>query len=325
MKTMLYTLIRTSLVLTLAVISFNCKKEENNPAGSNTPSGWSQTSFPSLRVNSIASNTAGTLFVGTDSNGVYKSTDVGVTWTQTNNGLTQSHINAAYMDNVAGKLYVGTGAASIFVSPDLGATWQEIDPFASSNADVYSIAVNAKGDIFAGTNLGMVLRTTNGGSLWTALTISTSIPVIYSLAIDTGGTVYAGTSSSIAYSTNNGNSWRRPTTSCSGQNVLALCLSTDGYVWAGTRSQGLHVSADRGGNWSASSFNSGCINAIAMSSSGKLLLGTLSTGVYCSSDKGTACTTFNDGLTDLDVLALCVHPSGKLFAGTKHGVFVVAL
>ena len=200
-------------LLIIMFVSFDCKKNDNNPISTESPASentWSQTSFPALRVNSITTNAVGYIFVGTDSNGIYRSTDVGATWTQINNGLTENHINVVCTAITSGDLYAGTGGAGIFHSTDQGITWKDIDPFSSSNADVYSIAVNGKGDIFAATNLGMVLRTTNGGSLWTALTISTSISTIYSLAIDTAGTIFAGTSSSIAISTNNGNSWKRP-------------------------------------------------------------------------------------------------------------------
>lgn len=163
-----------AMLVLLVLNTSGCKETTTPVEPPASATAWSQTSFPSLRVNAITTNAAGHIFAGTDSNGIYRSTDAGSTWTQMNNGLTQNHINTIAV-NSSGYLYAGTGGAGIFRSTDQGVSWQDVDPFGSGNADVYSIAVNSKGDIFAAMNLmSWVLRSTNGGANWTALTVSSS-------------------------------------------------------------------------------------------------------------------------------------------------------
>src|SRR5262249_20532066 len=139
--------------------------------------------LPTLSINTLAIDPATTgaganLYVGTANNGVWKSTDGGMTWTAVNNGLV-------------------------------------IPPF-TTPADVSALAivpglpVGTAATLYAGGSEG-ILKSTNGGATWTPL-LSTglpSFPEIQALAIDpvNPNNVYAGASQNFFKSTNGGASW----------------------------------------------------------------------------------------------------------------------
>jgi ligand-binding sensor domain-containing protein len=299
------------MMLSMSILFYSCKKDSTDPI-TPTPletNDWNTTSFPAFKVISLYTSKTGYVYVGTDSNGIYRSTDGGSSWHSVNTGIVQLHINSITEDP-SGYLFAGTSGVGIYRSTDQGASWQEVDPFSCGNADTYFIAVNSKGDIFAALNLmGWVLRSTNGGTNWTSLTVASNVFYIYSLAIDTSGKIFAGTSSGIYVSTNNGNSWTKPTTSFSTADILTLCTAANGYVWAGTYDQGMYCSSDRGITWNVTPLSAGRVNVVIYNGT-TLFIGTTAQGVYSSKDNGITISTINDKLTNLNVFSLTIH-AGK--------------
>ena len=71
------------------------------------------------------SNSA-TLYAGTYANGVFKSTNGGVSWTPANNGLTDLTVYSLTIAPAnTSTLYVGTKFGGVFISTDGGGSWQQ--------------------------------------------------------------------------------------------------------------------------------------------------------------------------------------------------------
>ena len=120
----------------------------------------------------------------TNQTGVLKSIDNGISWTRTNNGLTDPTINFLFVDpNNPDLVLAGTEYGGIFRTANGGQTWNQVSP----SAPVSSIISTSTG-IVAGTGRGIELST-DAGISWTLID-ATSSPV---RCIATGnGTIIAG-------------------------------------------------------------------------------------------------------------------------------------
>ena len=71
--------------------------------------------------------TPSTLYAGT-SNGVFKSTDSGESWTRTSNGLTNKHVFTLAIDpHTPTTIYAGARDYGVFKSTDGGMNWTVVN------------------------------------------------------------------------------------------------------------------------------------------------------------------------------------------------------
>lgn len=250
------------------------------------------------------------IYAGTNTYGVYLSTDNGANWTQTslNNQTVYSlAINGNY-------IFAGTTAPAngLYLSTNNGSNWIQTS---LNNRAVLSLAVN--GDhIFAGTgaNNGVYLSTNNGTS-WTQTSLNNRS--VYSMAVN-GNNIFAGTYSNGVYlSTNNGTSWTQ--TSLNNKTPYSLALNGNnifagvGYSGGGS---GVYLSADNTTTWTQTSLNDDDVLALAVS--GNNIFAGAAFGVYVSNDNGANWAQRNEGLSNHDVRAFC-KINNYIFAGTGGG------
>jgi streptogramin lyase/photosystem II stability/assembly factor-like uncharacterized protein len=288
---------------------------------------------------SPADSTDQTIFAGTASGGVYKSTDGGASWTAVNSGLSNLDvqtlaISPAYSTDqtiFAGTAYYG----GVYKSTDGGASWTAVNS-GLSNLDVQTLAISpaysTDQTIFAGTNSAGVFVSTNGGATWTA--VNSGLPpflcvsaLAISPAYSSDQTIFAGNlaSNGIFKSTDGGTSW----TTVNPYEDLSLAISpaysTDQTIFVGTVGSGILKSTDGGASWTAAGL-SGNIRAIVISptySIDQTLFAGDGSGVYKSTNGGASWTAVNSGLTNTDVYALAISPTYNadqtIFAGTYGG------
>jgi photosystem II stability/assembly factor-like uncharacterized protein len=105
-----------------------------------------------------------TMFAGTQSFGVYKSTDDGVSYAPANTGITNRAIRCIALQPGSNTVaYAGTMSNGLFKTTN-GGTWSPLATFPETNALV--IAVNpAATRVFAGTRSGIYVSP-DGGSAW---------------------------------------------------------------------------------------------------------------------------------------------------------------
>ena len=145
------------------------------------------------------------LFAGTNW-GVYKSTDIGETWTEVNNGLVdigeQPRWNLIW--NLANNpqndyIFAATGK-TIFISKDNGNSWSKTGlTDAQLLAYWKGIAINNHGTLFAAAwtrnitlQTGIYYSEDNGDS-WSKVDKGLALPKPYSITIDPDGYLYVGT------------------------------------------------------------------------------------------------------------------------------------
>ncbi|MBU1139601.1 MAG: glycoside hydrolase, partial [Proteobacteria bacterium] len=214
-----------------------------------------------------------TLYCSNNSTGgIYKSTDNGITWNSSSNGLPS----------------MAMGSLTLY-------------------DEVYSLAQGGNGRIYAGLESGEVYYSDNQGVLWNATTVLPGIGSrVCSIAAGAGGLVYVGTEGDGVYkSIDGGTSWSPknnglPVSANVSGNGLLLD-STSGDLFLPLVTDKVYRSSDGGDSWVPADPEIGCGSAALAMDSTKNLFGVFCHGaVYKSSDKGNSWTDMSDGLGAMD-------------------------
>jgi hypothetical protein len=171
-------------------------------------------------VSTLAATESGAeIFYAGATDGIYKSTDSGQTWTHASNGLTagaEATTNLAVDPAHPGTLYAGTRGGT-FKSEDGAETWVKVDSgmFFGTNP-LIGLAVDGEGIVFLGTE--GVRRSRDGGRTWidsssgfriyttgTAPHYGAIGPIVFDP--NTRGTIYAVQGDALYRSQNGGDSW----------------------------------------------------------------------------------------------------------------------
>jgi hypothetical protein len=148
------------------------------------------------------------MFAGTEG-GVFLSTNNGVNWTTSSNGIPLNSTVATIAVKGA-KIFAGTYENGIFVSSDNGSSWTQVNT-GLSTTDVRSFVVNGT-VIYAGTNGGGVFLSTNDGANWEPVNSGLTNLNVYSLSTD-GTTIFSGTGDGV---------WKRPIAEVNGISELNM-------------------------------------------------------------------------------------------------------
>jgi photosystem II stability/assembly factor-like uncharacterized protein len=272
--------------------------------------------------------------------GVFRTTDMGMSWTAVNTGLTNAYVSAlAVADS---RLVAGTSYGGLSFSADGGRHWTTADADLAG-AEVFALAAVPVGGgtcgthLYAGTSKG-VFRSTDASEYWTlAAGGLANFSHVQTLAVlsSSGGTgstdLFAGTWSGMFRFNHDGERWTGPVAGLLYQDIRSFAVSGS-RLFAGTKRHGLFGSTDNGTSWTAA--NTGLPAyvdvlslAVLPTSGGTCLVAGTSEGVVRSSDNGESWIPANTGLANFCICALAVLPrsdgtdSTDLFAGTWNGIY----
>jgi len=247
----------------------------------NVPSKYNDTRKQGLgRVNVVRFDpeNQNVLWAGTATGGVWRSSDMGLTWTgfPFTNFLSQGVSDIAIYPKSPGVIYVATGddngtygTGDNFYSVGLiksyygGLMWEptNLSKFLSDKFVISRVLVHPENYniIIVGTSLG-VLKSTDGGKTWETKLANLYIKDMEFMLDDpniiNATTFFYGGQATFYRSTDNGNTWGA-TQTVSGASRIAITVSTSNpdYVWAVATRVGytsfhsLHISVDRGASW----------------------------------------------------------------------------
>jgi len=278
---------------------------------------WARTNGPEgISINSLT-NIGNIIYAGTETDGVYASTDEGVTWFALNNGIKTKSISV--ITSINNTLLAGTYENGIIHSTDGGQTW--LAPSNYSGAFVISMIVKNQ-YVFAGTSEGL-LRSSDNGITWEKLSSFPHFTTADAIC-STGDKLIAGGSSIQSYaSTDNGDTWYT-IGSLGGADVFSLYAKED-TVYVGARNE-IYRSLDGGNTFFEIEipFDRDLVNINSITSIGHtLFMGTTyDDGVYKSTDNGLTWVKSSEGMGPKDVRALAVTQSSYLIAGAHYaGVY----
>lgn len=279
------------------------------------------------------------VYAGTDDGWVFKSMDLGVTWTATQISHTSfALINWIAIDEMNGQNVYACGffrwpAVGIYQSIDGGASWSLPN---SELQECYKLVIDPMNPqtMYAGTT-SQFYKSFDGGLSWVKLPVPDggSIDAVApAIAPNDPQTVYLGgeNPNAIFKSTDGGGFWVRVFASPDPVHILAIDRFDPQVLYAGTAGSGIFKSVDGGATWGVA--NSGLtklnIDAIAIDPSQPQIVYTgaisgsgLSGGLFKSTDGGAMWHEIGFGVTNADVYALAVDYTGVVYIGTNHGLF----
>ena len=318
----------------------NAESNENEWVPTNGPYGGD--------VNTLYATPEGVLFAGTGSAGIFRSTDLGNSWTPANTGLPDFSGDGLYAAVYAQKgdtLYAGSGG--LYASTDGGDTWHHVPMFQKRVSVSGVVIIGAR--IYIGTLGAGVWYSDDDGESWIPMNEGLDNRLIRELSkIRTA--LVAGTENGAFRKKANEDVWtpinagfvKRLTDMeqinrdriaaglkplrrdfLSGLRVDAFTtLENRLYmgIHTGRDDDGLFRSDDEGASWTRITVKEMVHTVEALTAFGTTLYAsTFGGGVFRSEDKGDSWTMVNNGLTDLTVSALLAVSEDTVFVGTLDG------
>ena len=311
---------------------------------------WVQTNGPyGGEINTLYATPEGVLFAGTGGAGIFRSADLGNSWTPTNIGLPDFSGDGLFAAVYAQKrkmLYAGSG--ELYTSVDGGDTWHHV-PTLQKRVSVNGI-VRIGARVYIST-FGDGVWYSDDGDSWMPMNEGLDNRLIRELS-KIGTTLVAGTEDGAFRKRFRENSWTPINTSFipkpidmapinkarleSGDTPLPprspAVIRVDSFaalenllyigVYLG-ENDGLFRSNDEGDSWTRITSKEMVHTVEALTTFGATLYAsTFGGGVFRSEDQGDSWTIVNDGLTDWTVSALLAVSEDTVFVGTqKGGVF----
>ncbi len=258
-----------------------------------------------------------TIIAGTGVLGIYRTTNLGTLWSQSNTGLRASQINGIFAD--AGMLYAASETNGFFRSANQGASWTEINTGIPNRTGWFSFGRKGT-NLLGGCGTTKVYRSANDGTSWTQSSTGLNLTETHKFVNAGGDTVYAVGLAGINISTDGGMHWSFITAGISlGQTVLDL-IKDGSYLMMGSDVGGCVRSTDDGQTWNATIL--GLPGTGAFSGFAKLdTLWFVATdhGVYRSYDHGNHWTKADTLFSGIPKAILAID--GSLYLGTTDGVW----
>ncbi len=278
----------------------------------------------------------GTLFVGTELDGIIRTDDGGRTWDGANPGLLDLTILAlAFSPRFAQD---GTGfaatAAGLYRTRNGGKSWRQVDlPIADPAVQCLAVSPDFATDklVFAGTEADGLMRSDDAGATWDEVAGLTGRSVSALVFSADGSRIAAATNEGVALSDDSGETWR--TSGAELGFVLSLAFVEQAgqeLLVAGLVRQGIARSEDGGATWAIADEGLNAVPTLslvvspAFEQDGTIFAAGLDDGITISRDGGATWATANAELDDASAYGLAVSPDyardRTLFAATAAGL-----
>lgn len=296
---------------------------------------------PGGRIDAIADFGDGVIVLGTrlpHPGNVYRSADLGATWTRVANVGTDDYITCVAA-GPGGVGYILTGAkVHVWKTDDDGLTWRDLgrvnDSDSGTNfAEAYGMVVTAKGTVLiADTDAqgGRITRSTDGGKTW-QVSEPISPQAIYRLQTVGDGILVNGWAGHIYKSTDDGLSWR-DRGKLTDSFLYAIDYLGDDGVLIGTESGHVFHSADNGETWVNRGWVGDAADDFVSMGKGRVIFTTYrnSKQLHYSADGGTTWMNWGDVGTGvagdwLDHVILAETDQAAVVVGGTNKGFVLRM
>jgi photosystem II stability/assembly factor-like uncharacterized protein len=266
------------------------------------------------------------LYVATNTSGVWRSPDAGVSW-QPTGPLSAVPYSVSVDPSPAHAILVGT-SEGVWKSSDSGASWQ---PTALSDRSAQSITVGPAGILYAGTTAGPAFSQ-DLGATWTDPDPGEGGAQAFGYAVtvdpNSGCKLFASSlGAAVLISDNEGVSWARVGTDYAVRESrkIAVDPTNSSRVYSGSFYSGLFKSVDGGDTWSRRSFGSGgayvWIPVVDPVSPNIVYAGTVGEGLFKSEDYGDSWTSVPGLPATVQGLTVDPRNNGELFAAASNGIY----
>ncbi|MEK7275323.1 MAG: OmpA family protein, partial [Candidatus Desantisbacteria bacterium] len=294
------------------------------------------------------------IYLATEKSGVLKSTNGGLNWETSNQGLKDMFILCLGMDKYNFSiLYAGSNKEGLFKSEDGGANWSPINEgIAKLPTGIFpviqTIAVDPPDEqiIYVGTKQGGLYKTTNGGNGWHQVSGLPS-PDVRCIALDPKSpeTIYVGLGyGGLCRSIDGGQSWNVLFSTNMVDDIANAILSiavdpnSSNVVYFSRGSGGIYKTTDSGSMWLPVNNGLPCnlmidgkplsIYSIEIDPTNPLMLYTAvrGKGIYISRNGGGSWQEYSYGIVDpngFDAQFISVDKSGEVITGGCGKIFTI--
>ena len=285
---------------------------------------WEKTSFPNdnsslYSVYSMTTNSNDDILAGTYAKGVFKSTDEGLTWTES--GLTNQWV-VSFTKSSSGNIYaasIGSNLGSgVYKSADDGISWTRVWESLTGMNCVYTDQYD---NIYVGLNFSSdqsgIYRTIDSGESWQKIFDLTEN--VYAIARLANGRIIAAGYGKVFYSDNEGESWSTTTEGLVSFTPSDFVVNPSGEVFLATEGYGIYKSSDNGASWVNKTGAGSEYSCLILNDDGSMYAGTRGNWVYRSINNGDNWELINSGMNqDKYILSLLTTKSGYVFAGMDY-------
>ena len=293
-------------------------------------------------VFALAVESANVVYAGSQSQGMYKTTNGGSSWDQINNGIPAQHQNVLSLTRSGSTVLAGTGL-KLFRSTNSGGSWNDVSgnglndptPPGTSSTGVYALSFDPSNPavVYAGTTWGLA-KSNNSGLNWSSVDIGLTFKLVDEVAVDplSSNSIFIGvTTFGIRRSTNGGNTWNPENTGLSDLDVLAIAIINDAgdtdTMLCGLYGGGISKSVNSGNNWADShaGIKAFVLNTLITdpNNAATVYAGSWG-GLHKSTDSGVTWAAKNSGFASGPVIfGIGVDPdfSNILYAGAQDGLY----
>ena len=205
---------------------------------------WAQNNLlANIPVSTILLDNNNVIYAGTgyhnNGDGVYFSSDGGLTWTQL--GLDDKVVLSLAFD-LQGNLYAGTLSDGLYMTPDKGKTWQQYTS-GLYRKQVFRLKLNRRDHIFIGSENEGVFRSTDSGQNFQQVGLPTS--KVNNLVFSGDSLILVATPSGVQGYHRFSGEWKN----LGLQEVEAVAIGPAAELYAATFREGLYRSTDLGQTW----------------------------------------------------------------------------
>jgi photosystem II stability/assembly factor-like uncharacterized protein len=301
-------------ILIIPIVAFHKTPAATGAPGYKSGNGatapWEKTAGPPGIQTNVIFEADNIVYAGTDTQGVYRSTDNGLNWVPANAGIERASISdiiASGSNLLAAAKSACPSYLNIFKSTDNGATWSGTSGLAGNVVHSFVIKGTSVWATFAALpKESGIARSTDNGNTWQVVP---SIITNAGEAIVSDNAIIVAEDNFIWRSTDDGMSW---------DVVEQFALTGIGsFAKAGTKlfgaaRTGIQTSTDNGASWNFEPFSNG---AYSFSSSGSTIYLGSNSKVFKSTDVGATWIDVSTGLGKGGIQALFFDGT-NLFAGT---------
>jgi len=302
-------------------------------AGSGLPG--SSAIISSIAINDI--NNA-TVFVGTEGDGVYSSTNAGFNWVSRNNGM-MGVATRVLKRNGDGRIFLGGDLGDgLWSSADLGTSWSKITSLSTSNA-ITAIATTTNSSLlYLGAYGSGVFKSTDAGTTWVLTDTVGMNDFVRTLGVNpmSNNILYVGTDNGVFTTTNGGTNWQQVNNgipSFTSIRATAIDPVDPSVLYVGTDSLYLFKTTNGGTTWTHISNANGFLPqdvfirtiTIDDASHTTLYAGSDSGRVYVSTNSGTNWNLLTQLPATHSVRSILIDPNAHnvMFVSTfGDGIFL---
>ncbi|MEO7264356.1 MAG: hypothetical protein ABIW38_05555 [Ferruginibacter sp.] len=280
---------------------------------------WQSVPVPNENIASITVNSINTVYIGTNTYGVFKSLNDGINWIDISAGLGDSSI-LQMQSSSDDKIFASTSSHGLYMYD--GNTWVPVNNgLPSATVVVASFAKGLSGVMHMMSSTGKIYSWNS--STWTD--ISYNFPTLgRALATGPDGSLYAAAFASGVYKFNGANSWTIIGAAMPNNFVTRMTITSTDTIYIACNSNNVYKCASSGGNWVL--INTGLpvanMNFIYSDALDRIFVGsnTAYGAIYRTTNGGSSWATVSATLFTTNFYCFAAGPSGKLYAGAS-GIF----